>query len=410
MSSVVERFIKYVKMDTKSDGHSETCPSTSGQLELGKVLVEELLALGLKDAAMDDNGYIMATLEANVQGDIPAVGFIAHMDTSPDYSGKDVKPQFVENYNGQDIVLNEAEDIVMKVSDFPNLKKYVGQTLITTDGTTLLGADNKAGIAEIIAAVEILVQNPDIPHGTVKIGFTPDEEIGRGADRFDVKKFAADFAYTVDGGELGGIEYENFNAANGVITINGRNIHPGSAKDKMVNAVVIGSELVQMLPNAQRPEHTSMYEGFIHINDFNATVEKGEMIVLVRDHDRASFEHKKVVLTEAVAYLNKKYGDNTVVLNLEDSYYNMAEKVMEKMEIIETVKDVMKSMAIEPVTHPVRGGTDGSRLSFMGLVTPNLFTGGANFHGKFEFIVKESMEKAVDVIVKTIETYAKKGA
>ncbi|MBN2797453.1 MAG: peptidase T [Clostridia bacterium] len=407
MKSVVDRFITYVKMDTKSDSSSNTCPSTKGQLELGKLLVEELKALGLKDAEIDENGYVMATLEANVSGDFPTVGFIAHMDTSPDFSGKNVNPQFIENYDGNDIVLNKELNIVMKTSDFPSLKKYVGQTLITTDGTTLLGADDKAGIAEIMSAVDFLVNHPEIPHGTVKIGFTPDEEIGSGADHFDVKKFNADFAYTVDGGEIGGIEYENFNAANGVITIQGRNIHPGSAKDKMVNAVVIGSELIQLLPTAQRPEHTSMYEGFIHVNDFNATVEKGEMIVLVRDHDRNAFEQKKTILKQAVAYLNTKYGEDTVSLKLEDSYYNMAEKVMEKMEIMDTVKAVMKDLDIEPVTHPVRGGTDGSRLSFMGLVTPNLFTGGANYHGKFEYIVKESMEKAVEVIVKTIEAYAK---
>lgn len=408
MKHVVDRFITYVKMDTKSDIASKTCPSTDGQLALGQVLVEEMKAMGMTDVSMDDNGYVMGTLEKNVEHDVPVIGLIAHMDTSPDFSGKDVKPQFVENYDGGDIVLNDAEKIVMRVQDFPNLKNYVGQTIITTDGTTLLGADNKAGIAEILAAVEYMIEHPEIPHGTIKVGFTPDEEIGRGADLFDVKTFGADFAFTVDGGELGAIEFENFNAANAVINIRGRNIHPGSAKDKMVNAVVIGTEFMNMLPPAQRPEHTELYEGFIHVNDFNASVEEGKMVLLVRDHDREKFEQKKEIVLSAVDHLNKKYGEDTVLIALQDAYYNMREKVEKEWHMIDTVKEAMTQLDITPVTNPVRGGTDGSRLSFMGLVTPNLFTGGANFHGKFEFIVKESMEKAVDVIVKTMSLYAKK--
>jgi len=407
MQSVVERFLKYVKVDTKSDPKSSTCPSTEIQKDLGKILVDELNAMGLADVSMDDNGYVMATLEGNVN-DAPTIGFVAHMDTSPDYSGKDVKPQIIENYNGQDIVLNQAEQIIMKTDDFPSLLKYKGQTLITTDGTTLLGADNKAGIAEILTAVEYLKNHPEIPYGTIKIGITPDEEIGRGANLFDVEAFKADFAYTVDGGELGGIEFENFNAANAMVKINGRNIHPGSAKDKMVNSVLIGMELTQMLPTAQRPEHTELYEGFIHLNDFNGTVENSELIYIIRDHDKAEFEKKKAIMVQAVNLLNIKYGEGTVEMDLKDAYYNMREKIVEQFHIIDTAKEAMRALDIEPLTFPVRGGTDGARLSFMGLLTPNLFTGGANFHGKYEYIVKESMESAVDVIVKIVELYAKK--
>lgn len=407
MTTVLDRFLKYAKIDTQSDGHSETCPSTKKQLDLAKVLVEEMNAMGLSDVSLDENGYIMGTLPKNVDHEVPTVGFIAHMDTSPDFSGKDVKPLIHENYSGEDIVLNEALNIVMKVEDFPSLKKYKGQTLITTDGTTLLGADNKAGVAEILAAVAFLKAHPEIPHGDVKVGFTPDEEIGRGANLFDVKKFNADFAYTIDGSELGGIEFENFNAANAEVIIHGRNIHPGSAKNKMVNSILIGMELTQMLPNAERPEHTELYEGFIHLNDFIGSVEKTEMVLIIRDHDMAAFTKKKATLVAAVDYLNEKYGKGTVELNLKDSYFNMREKVLEIPHIIETAKEAMGILNIEPVTLPVRGGTDGARLSYMGLITPNVFTGGGNFHGKFEFVVKESMEKAVDVIVKIAELYAK---
>jgi tripeptide aminopeptidase len=401
---VVERFLNYVKIDTMSDPKSDTCPSSLIQKDLGQVLVAEMNEMGLADVYMDEHGYVYGTLEATTENK-PTVGLIAHMDTSPDYSGKDVKPKIIENYDGLDVVLNKEEDIVMTTKDFPSLLKYKGQTLITTDGTTLLGADNKAGIAEILAAVQHLIKHPEIKRGAVKIGFTPDEEIGRGANLFDVEKFNADFAYTVDGGEIGGIEYENFNAANAFVKINGRNIHPGSAKDKMVNAVHIGNELSQMMPSAQRPEHTELYEGFIHLNDFNASVEHGEMIFIIRDHDMEKFEVKKAIVKSAVDYLNTKYGEGTVELDLKDSYFNMREKVVAQMHIIDTAKQAMNELNIEPQTFPVRGGTDGARLSYMGLVTPNLFTGGANFHGKFEYIVKESMEAAVDVIVKIIEIY-----
>lgn len=404
MKKVLDRFLEYVKIDTKSDPKSTTCPSTMIQKNLGNLLVDEMKTMGLSDVYMDEHGYVYGTLKGNVENK-PAIGFIAHMDTSPDFSGKDVKPQIIKDYDGLDIVLNKEEDIVMTVKDFPSLSKYKGQTIITTDGTTLLGADNKAGIAEILSAVEYLIHHPEVKHGDVKIGFTPDEEIGRGANLFDVETFNADFAYTVDGGEIGGIEYENFNAASATVKINGRNIHPGSAKDKMINAIHIGNELSSMLPTAQRPEHTELYEGFIHLNDFNASVEHGEMLFIIRDHDMAKFEHKKKVVEKAVEYLNFKYGEGVVDLELTDSYFNMKEKVVEKMHIIDTAKEAMHVLNIEPQTFPVRGGTDGARLSYMGLVTPNLFTGGANFHGKFEFIVEESMESAVQVIVKILELY-----
>lgn len=408
MQSVVKKFLEYVAIDTKSDSKSKTCPSTKIQLDLGKKLVKELLELGLVDASMDDNGYVMATLPANTDKVIPVIGLIAHMDTSPDYSGKDVNPLIFNNYDGKDLVLNEAENIIMSPKDFPSLLAYEGKTLITTDGTTLLGADNKAGIAEIIAAVEYLVENKDIEHGTIKIGFTPDEEIGRGANLFDVNKFGADFAYTVDGGEIGGVEYENFNAANAVVKIHGTNIHPGSAKDKMVNSILIGMELTQMLPHAERPEHTEMYEGFIHLNDFNGSVENTELIYIIRDHNSEKFEEKKAVLLSAVDFLNMKYGEKVVEIDLKDSYFNMREKVVSEFHIIDTAKEAMRLLDIEPVVNPVRGGTDGARLSYMGLVTPNLFTGGANFHGKYEYIVAESMQSSVDVIIKIIELYANK--
>lgn len=406
MKHVTERFLKYIKIDTESDHDSMTCPSTLKQKDLGQVLVDELVEIGLTDVSMDENGYVMATLKGNVKA--PTIGFIAHMDTSPDFSGKDVKPCIIDNYNGEDIVLNHDLNIVMKTEDFPSLLKYKGKTLITTDGTTLLGADNKAGIAEIVAAVDYIKNHSEIKHGDIKVGFTPDEEIGRGANLFDVEKFSADFAYTVDGGEIGGIEFETFNAANAKIIVNGVMIHPGSSKNKMVNALYIAMELDQMLPCAQRPEYTELYEGFFHLNDLNGNVEKADMLYIIRDHNKEEFELKKSIMKSTVDHLNLKYGAGTVELIMADSYYNMAEKIKEEMHIVRTAEEAMKSLNIKPITLPVRGGTDGARLSFMGLPTPNLFTGGANFHGKYEYIVKESMEASVDTIVKIIELYASK--
>lgn len=403
MEKVVERFLKYVSFDTKSDPESESCPSTAKQLALGEYLVKELQGLGLKDAAMDEHGYIMATLPANTDEAVPTIGLIAHMDTSPDMSGENVKPQLVKDYDGGDIVLNEEQQIILSPKDFPELKNYVGETLITTDGTTLLGADNKAGIAEIITAVEYFIDHPEIKHGTIKVGFTPDEEIGRGADRFNVEAFGADYAYTIDGGPIGELEYENFNAAGAKVHIQGRNVHPGSSKNKMVNSILIAMELHGMLPVNERPEYTEGYEGFFHLNNLNGDVESTEMQYIIRDHDRAKFEKKKAILEEAVKFLNLKYGEGTVTLTLNDSYYNMKEKIEPVFHIIERAKAAMEAVGVTPVISPIRGGTDGARLSYMNLPCPNIFTGGHNFHGKYEYIPVGSMLKAVEVIVEILK-------
>lgn len=409
MSKVVERFLKYVKYHTTSDENSNTFPSTEGQLIFARELAKELKELGLSEVEVDENGYVTALLPANTDKKIPTIGFIAHMDTSPDMCGKDVKPQIIENYDGNDIVLNKEKGIILSTSEFPELKNYIGKTLITTDGTTLLGADDKAGIAEIITAIEYLINHPEIEHGNVKIAFTPDEEIGRGVDKFNVKKFACDFAYTVDGGELGTIEYENFNAASAKIKIHGRNVHPGTAKGKMKNSILIGIELQNMLPELERPEHTEGYQGFYHLNNFQGTVEETSMYYIIRDFDKQPFSDKKEYIKSIVEALNKKYGEGTVELELKDQYYNMREVIEKHMHIVETAMEAMRSLGIEPKVVPIRGGTDGARLSFMGLPTPNLFTGGHNFHGKYEFIPIHAMEKAVEVIVKIVELYGKKG-
>ncbi|MGB9779719.1 peptidase T [Caldanaerobacter sp.] len=408
MSKVVERFLRYVKYHTTSDENSNTFPSTEGQLIFARELAKELKELGLSEVEVDENGYVTALLPANTDKKIPTIGFIAHMDTSPDMCGKDVKPQIIENYDGNDIVLNKEKGIILSPSEFPELKNYIGKTLITTDGTTLLGADDKAGIAEIITAIEYLINHPEIEHGNVKIAFTPDEEIGRGVDKFNVKKFGCDFAYTVDGGELGTIEYENFNAASAKIKIHGRNVHPGTAKGKMKNSILIGIELQNMLPELERPEHTEGYQGFYHLNNFQGTVEETSMYYIIRDFDKRTFSDKKEYIKRVVETLNKKYGEGTVELELKDQYYNMREVIEKHMHIVETAMEAMRSLGIEPKVVPIRGGTDGARLSFMGLPTPNLFTGGHNFHGKYEFIPVESMKKAVEVIVKIIELYGKK--
>ncbi|MBN2899262.1 MAG: peptidase T [Clostridia bacterium] len=408
MNAVVEKFLKYVVIDTKSDDASETCPSTAKQFDLAKLLVEELKAMGIASAAMDDNGYVMAEIPSNVEHSVPAIGLIAHMDTSPDFSGKDVKPLITENYDGGDIVLNKAQNIVLSVKDFPELPQYKGQTIISTDGTTLLGADNKAGIAEIMAFAEFVMKTPSYKHGAIKIGFTPDEEIGRGADLFDVKKFGADFAYTIDGGEIGEIEYENFNAASAELVVNGINIHPGSAKHKMKNAVLIGMELNGLLPTFEIPGYTEKYEGFYHLDEFNGNVSKVEMFYIIRDHSREKFEAKKELMTKAVTFINEKYGAGTVELKITDSYYNMKEKILPVMHVVDTAVEAMEMADIEPKIVAIRGGTDGARLSYMGLPTPNIFTGGHNFHGKYEYCVVESMEKAVEVIKNIISLYAAK--
>lgn len=402
MSKVIDRFLRYVSYDTKSDESSTSVPSTAGQMVLAKALAKELEDIGLSDVSLDENGYIMATLPSNIEKQVPTIGFIAHMDTSPDMSGKDVNPRIIEDYDGKDIVLNSDLNIVMKVKDFPELKNYVNKDLIVTDGTTLLGADNKAGIAEVVTAVEYLIDNPHIPHGTIKVGFTPDEEIGRGANHFDVEKFNADFAYTVDGGPLGELEYENFNAATAKIHIQGRNVHPGTAKDKMINSILVASELNDLLPVNERPEYTQGYEGFYHLISFNGSVEVTEFAYIIRDHSMEKFNFKKDTLQKAVDFINYKYGD-IVSLDIIDSYYNMREKIEPVMHIIDIAKRAMEELEIAPLIKPIRGGTDGARLSYMGLPCPNLFTGGLNFHGKFEYIPTFAMEKSVETILKIIE-------
>ncbi|MGJ0846263.1 peptidase T. Metallo peptidase. MEROPS family M20B [Tissierella praeacuta DSM 18095] len=402
MNKLINRFLQYVKYETTSDESSTSIPSTLNQLEFAKILGKELENLGLTDVSVDENGYVMATLSSNINKNVPTIGFIAHMDTSPDMSGKNVNPKIISNYDGNDIVLNDEKNIIMSVKDFPDLKNYVGKDLITTDGTTLLGADDKAGIAEIITAVEYLIEHPNIPHGTIKVGFTPDEEIGRGADCFDVEKFGADFAYTVDGGPVGELEYENFNAATARIYIQGRNVHPGTAKNKMLNSILIASELNSMLPINERPEYTEGYEGFYHLMDFKGSVEKTEIAYIIRDHSMEKFQAKKETLAKIVEFLNYKYGE-IITLKITDSYYNMKEKIEPVMHIVDIAKRAMEDLNIEPLIKPIRGGTDGSRLSYMGLPCPNLFTGGHNFHGKFEYIPIFAMEKSVETILKIVE-------
>lgn len=405
---LVDRFLKYVTIDTKSDPASETVPSTMKQLDLAKVLKAEMIEIGLQDVTLDDKGYLMGKLAANGGEGAPKIGFIAHMDTSPDFDAEHVKPKIWENYDGKDLVLNKDEGIVMDVASFPELRNYVGQTLITTDGTTLLGADNKAGIAEIMTAVEYLIDHPEIKHGELRVGFTPDEEVGRGADHFDVEKFDADFAYTIDGGELGELEYENFNAAGAKISISGRNIHPGNAKNKMKNALLIGMDFNAMLPCAEVPAHTEGYEGFFHLNDFSGTVDHADMTYIIRDHDLDRFNSRKALMASAAQMINQKYGEGTLTLDLKDQYFNMKEKVEPVLHIVETAKAAMEAVGVVPKQKAIRGGTDGARLSYMGLPTPNIFTGGHNFHGRFEYIPVESMLRAVETLLELVQLYAKK--
>lgn len=405
---VLERFLRYISVDTQSDDNSPTTPSTSKQFDLAKMLVKELKELGIKDAAVDENCYVMATLPANTDKKVPVIGFISHVDTSPDMSGANVKPQIIENYQGGDIVLNKEKDIVLSPKVFPELEHHLGNTLITTDGTTLLGADDKAGIAEIMTAISYLVKHPEIKHGTIKIGFTPDEEIGRGVDKFDVKKFGANYAYTVDGGALGELEYENFNAAKATITIQGRNVHPGYAKLKMHNAILMAMEFNAMLPVFDRPEFTQDYEGFFHLIKMDGTVENSMLVYIVRDHDREKFENRKVLMTKTAEYMNHRYGEGTFKLELVDQYFNMREMVEPVKFVVDIAQQAMEEVGIEPKIMPIRGGTDGSRLSYMNLPCPNIFAGGINFHGKFEYTSVETMEKAAEVIVKIAEIYEKR--
>lgn len=405
MEKLVERFIRYAKINTRSDDNSKSCPSTPGQTVLGNMLADEMKVIGLQDISIDENGYVMATLPGNISKEVPVIGFLAHLDTSPDYTAENVNPLLIE-YTGKDITLNTKENIVLSPREFPMLNDYIGQTLITTDGTTLLGADDKAGIAEIITAMEYLINHPEIKHGPVRIAFTPDEEIGRGADKFDVKKFCAQFAYTVDGGALGELEYENFNAAKAKISIQGLNVHPGTAKNKMKNSMLIAMELNNMLPASAVPEHTDAYEGFFHLTEITGTVENTTVNYIIRDHDMALFNKKKELMVKIVNFLNIKYGTDVVKLDMLDQYYNMKEKIEPVFHIIELAQQAIIESGITPKVIPIRGGTDGSRLSYMGLPCPNLFAGGHNFHSRFEFIPVKSMEKAVEVIVKITELNA----
>lgn len=402
MSYLLEKFLNYVKIETTSDENSETCPSSKIQLNLAKILVEDLKAIGLEEVELDSNGYIMATLPANTDKKVPTIGFIAHMDTAPSFNGANVNPRIIENYNGEDITLNEKLDIKMTTKDFPELLNYKGKDLIVTDGTSLLGADDKAGIVEIMTALKYLKEHPEIKHGKIRVGITPDEEIGRGANLFDVKKFGAEFAYTVDGGELGELEYENFNAASAKITITGRDIHPGNAKNKMINAMLLAMELNSLLPVNERPEYTDGYEGFFLLTDLQGSIEKTDVSYIIRDHSKEKFLEKKELMKKAVEYLQAKYKDAKIELELKDSYYNMREKIEPVYHIVDLAKDAMKACDVVPNIKPIRGGTDGARLSFEGLPCPNIFTGGHNFHGKYEFIPIQSMEKTVEVILKII--------
>ena len=403
---ILERFLRYVRTDTQSMPDVISFPSTGKQLTFAASLAEELRNAGLTDISLDDNGYVMATLPSNIDHKVPVIGFLAHMDTSPDMSGTNVNPRVIKDYDGGDILLNESSGLILKTADFPELKKYKGQTIITTDGTTLLGADDKAGIAEIITAMEYLVLHPEIKHGTVKVGFTPDEEVGRGVDFFDVSKFGADYAYTMDGGEIGELEYENFNAAKAKVTFQGRNVHPGTAKNKMINSLLIAAEFNNLLPEVERPEFTDHYEGFFHLTKTDGTVESTNCEYIIRDHDRAKFENKKALMQDIANLLNRKYPAGTVTLEIKDQYFNMREKIEPVFHIVDIAERAIKDMGIQPKISPVRGGTDGSRLSFMYLPCPNIFAGGHNFHGKFEYIPLESMVEATKVIIRIVDIYA----
>ena len=401
--TIVDRFIKYARIDTQSDENSSQTPSTQKQFNLAKEVEKEALEMGLVDVSLDNNCYLMATLPSNTtKKNVPVIGFIAHFDTSPDMSGKNVNPTIIKNYDGEDIVLNEANNVILSPKDFTELLKFKGDDIIVTDGTTLLGADDKAGIAEIMDAMQYLIDHPEIEHGKIRIAFAPDEEIGRGADKFDVKKFGVDWAYTMDGSEIGELEYENFNAAYAKIDIQGRNVHPGYAKNKMINALHIANELAAMLPQDERPEHTQDYEGFYHLISLNGTVEDSKLSYIIRDHDREKFEERKNILNNIVDVLNKKY-DNRITIDMKDQYYNMREKIEPVMHIVDYAYRAMEELDIKPIVKPIRGGTDGSKLSFMGLPCPNIFAGGMNFHGKYEFLPIPALEKASKVIVKIAE-------
>ncbi|MFY3791971.1 peptidase T [Ureibacillus sp. MALMAid1270] len=400
---VIERLVRYAKVDTTSNPESTTTPSTQKQFDLLNLLKEELETIGLSEISLDENGYLFATLPANTDKQVPTLGFLAHVDTSPDFSGTNVNPQRIDNYDGGDIQL--LNGLVMSPNYFPNLKNYVGQTLITTDGNTLLGADDKAGIAEIMTAMQYLVEHPEIKHGKIRVAFTPDEEIGRGPHKFDVEKFGADFAYTLDGGPLGELQYESFNAAGAKVTTRGTSVHPGSAKDKMVNAITLAIQFQNEMPKNEVPEKTEGYEGFIHLMNFNGHIEEAKLSYIIRDHDREKFEAKKAHMLAVEKKLKEAYGEDAITVVIEDQYYNMREKIEPVFEIVEIAKKAMENLNITPVIEPVRGGTDGSQLSYMGLPTPNIFAGGENMHGKFEYVSAETMEQATKVILEIVQLF-----
>ena len=404
---LIDRFVSYVTVDTESDPTSENTPSTKKQWDLANALVAELKEIGMEDVSIDENSYIMATLPSNLDKELPIIGFISHFDTSPDFTGANVKPQIIENYNGSDIILNKEENIILSPSYFEDLLLYKGQTLITTDGTTLLGADDKAGITEIISAMEYLINNPELKHGTIKVGFTPDEEIGRGAHKFDVKKFGADWAYTMDGSQIGELEYENFNAAGAVVTVKGKIVHPGYAKGKLINSMYIASQFINSLPKMETPEHTEGREGFFHLHDMNGAVEETKLHYIIRDHDLSHFEVRKNTINKLAEELNSQYGREVISVEIKDQYFNMREKIEPVMHIVKIAEEAMIQANIKPLIKPIRGGTDGSQLSYMGLPCPNIFAGGHNFHGRYEYVPVESMQKAIEVIVNIAQLIVK---
>lgn len=414
MQHIIDRFISYVTIDTESDPNSKTTPSTEKQWNLANKLVEELKTIGLSDVTIDDKAYIMATLPSNVAHEVPTIGFVSHFDTSPDFSGANVKPQIITNYDGKDIILNAEKNIVLSPGYFKDLLQYKGQTIITTDGTTLLGADDKAGITEIVSAMEYLIQHPEIKHGKIRIGFTPDEEIGRGAHHFDVEKFGAQWAYTMDGSQIGELEYENFNAAGAKITFKGKSVHPGYAKGKMINSMLIANDFINELPKGETPQETKGYEGFFHVHHLTGSIEETVLELIIRDHNKLKFEKRKDLIGKIAKKINKKYakqfGEDIVTAEVKDQYYNMKEKVLPVKHIVDIAEKAMRELNIKPIIKPIRGGTDGSQLSFMGLPCPNIFAGGHNFHGKYEYVPAESIQKATDVIVKIAELTAIPGA
>jgi len=410
MQNIIDRFISYVIIDTESDANSDTTPSTEKQFNLANLLVKELKTIGLSEVTIDENGYVMGTLPSNVKHSVPTIGFVSHYDTSPDFSGKDVKPQIIENYDGGDIVLNKEQNIVLSPNYFKDLLLYKGQTLITTNGLTLLGADDKAGLTEIVTAMEYLIKHPEIQHGKIRVGFTPDEEIGRGADLFDVEKFGAKWAYTMDGSQIGELEYENFNAAGAKIIFKGKSVHPGYAKGKMINSMLIANDFISKLPKNEIPQETKGYEGFFHVTGLTGSIEETKLDLIIRDHSANKFKKRKIKIEKIVKKINtkfaKQFGEDICVAEIKDQYYNMKEKVVPMMYIVDLAEEAMKQLGITPLIKPIRGGTDGSRLSYMGLPCPNIFAGGHNFHGKYEYVPVESMQKAVDVIVKIAELTA----